>query len=208
MKKFTKHTGKAVVLNRSDVDTDQIIPKQFLKKIDRTSFGIHLFHDWRFLDDAGSRPNPDFELNKEIANGTSILVTGANFGCGSSREHAPWALQDYGFCAILAPSFADIFYSNCIKNGLLPISLTIQEIESIMEYLGQHPQTEISIDLDAQTVSGATKEASYHFDIDAFQKENLLQGVDEIDLSLEHASKISEFEKQHLSKYTFYAINS
>ena len=191
-------------MDRGNVDTDQIIPKQFLKKIERTGFGAHLFHDWRFLDVEGKLPNPDFELNQKAYAGASILVTGENFGCGSSREHAPWALGDYGFRVILSPSFADIFYNNCLKNGLLVITLSAQDIRSIMDWVKREEGAEISVELDKQSLYANGK--NYIFDIDPLQKENLLQAIDEIDLSLQHQDKIREFEKKHFQEFPFYAL--
>ena len=191
-------------MGRSNVDTDQIIPKQFLKKIGRAGFGLHLFHDWRFLDEAGKSPNPDFELNQKRYAGASILVTGENFGCGSSREHAPWALQDYGFRVILAPSFADIFHNNCLKNGLLVIPLNSQDIRSIMDWVLRKEGAEIDVDLPKQSLQAGDKE--YSFEIDPLQKEKLLEGRDEIDLSLQHEAKIREFEEKHFQEFPFYRL--
>ena len=204
MRAFQRHKGLAAVLDRSNVDTDQIIPKQFLKKIERSGFGVHLFHDWRFLDAEGKSPNPDFELNQKRYAGTSVLITGENFGCGSSREHAPWALQDYGFRVILSSSFADIFYNNCFKNGLLVIVLDAQDIRSIMDWIIKKEGAEVSVELAKQCLYA--KDQEYAFDIDPLQKENLLQGRDEIDLSLQHEDKIREFEKKHFQEFSFYAL--
>jgi 3-isopropylmalate/(R)-2-methylmalate dehydratase small subunit len=194
MKPFTTHTGIPGLLDRANVDTDAIIPKQFLRKIERTGFGKHLFHDWRFLDDAGEKENPEFILNQPRYRQASILVTRDNFGCGSSREHAPWALEDYGFRSILAPSFADIFYNNCFKNGMLPIVLKNSEIDEIFQWVDKNPQVEIKIDLESQTVLiPGGKE--YSFSVDANRKECLLNGWDDIALTLRYVDKISQFEK-------------
>ncbi|GBF49021.1 isopropylmalate isomerase small subunit [Leptospira ryugenii] len=196
MKAFTTLKGIAALLDRANVDTDQIIPKQFLRKIERSGFGKHLFHDWRFLDDAGQKPNPDFELNAPRYQGANILITRDNFGCGSSREHAPWALEDYGFRCIIAPSFADIFFNNCFKNGMLPIVLDDKTVEAIFQEISPTPGAEISIDLEQQKVilpSG--KEHS--FEVDAFRKYCLLNGLDDIGLTLKKADKIAEFEEKN-----------
>lgn len=204
MEKFIKHTGIAAVLDRANIDTDQIIPKQFLKKIERTGFGVHLFHDWRFLDDAGTKPNLEFELNHTNFEGASILVTGANFGCGSSREHAPWALQDYGFQVILAPSFADIFFNNCFKNGMLPIVLHNDTIKEIMQWVVQNPGSKISVDLNNRSLHAAGKEIK--FEVDDFRRECLLNGWDDIGLSLRHIRTIDTFEKAYHAKHAYMLI--
>ena len=202
MQKFEKHEGLAAVLDRADVDTDQIIPKQFLKKIERTGFGVHLFHDWRFLDDAGEKPNPDFILNASRFQGATVLVAGMNFGCGSSREHAPWALLDYGFRVIIAPSFADIFYNNCFKNGMLPVELPAEQVREIMESVLENPGARISFDLPDQTVRAGGKE--YRFEVDSFRKQCLLNGWDDIGLSLRQADAINSFERSYDQKFAFY----
>jgi len=193
MKAFTKLDGIVALLDRANVDTDQIIPKQFLRKIERSGFGVHLFHDWRYLDDAGTQPNPDFELNKPRYKGATILLTRDNFGCGSSREHAPWALEDYGFRCIIAPSFADIFYNNCFKNGMLPIKLKSNEVDELFQYVEQTEGARLFIDLQAQEVRSKNK--IYNFDIDPFRKDCLYKGLDDIGLTLLHEAKITEFEK-------------
>jgi 3-isopropylmalate/(R)-2-methylmalate dehydratase small subunit len=203
MKPLKQHTGLAAVLDRSDVDTDQIIPKQFLKKIERTGFGVHLFHDWRFLDDAGQKENPDFVLNADRYKGASVLVAGANFGCGSSREHAPWALQDYGFLIVIAPSFADIFYSNCFKNGMLPVTLSQTQVREIMDQVLANPGAEITADLEAKVVRAAGKE--YAFEVDPFRRDCLLNGWDDIGLTLKNADAIDSFEARHKSNHPYYA---
>ncbi|PJZ64149.1 3-isopropylmalate dehydratase small subunit [Leptospira wolffii] len=196
MKAFTQHDGLAVIIDRPNIDTDQIIPKQFLRKIERTGFGVHLFHDWRYLDDAGTQPNPEFTLNLERYKGASILVTRDNFGCGSSREHAPWALEDYGFRAIIAPSYADIFYNNCFKNGMLPIVLTSSEVDELFQAIEAAPGSRIKIDLDKQNVIGPTGKV-YQFEVDSFRKYCLYNGLDDIGLTLQHEAKIKTYEDQN-----------
>jgi 3-isopropylmalate/(R)-2-methylmalate dehydratase small subunit len=202
MEKFTKLKGITALLDRADVDTDQIIPKQFLKKIERTGFGQHLFHDWRFLDDAGTQDNPDFALNQERYKGATILVARDNFGCGSSREHAPWALNDYGFRVIIAPSFADIFYNNCFKNGMLPVPLTREEVQEIFDAVEPVPGTELEVDLHAREVR-VPGGKSYKIDVDDFRRECLLNGWDDIGLTLRHADKIDSFEKEYEGRRSF-----
>ena len=194
MQQFIKETGLVVPLDRSNVDTDQIIPKQFLKKIERTGFGIHLFHDWRFLDDAGQKINPDFILNQSRYQGAQILVAGDNFGCGSSREHAPWALLDYGFRSIIAPSFADIFYNNCFNNGLLPIVLDTAAVDALFTEVRELEGHQLDISLvDKKIVKPCG--GIIEFDLDPFLRERLLNGWDHIDLTLRHEAKIDAFEK-------------
>ncbi|MEM7181684.1 MAG: 3-isopropylmalate dehydratase small subunit [Spirochaetota bacterium] len=193
MKAFTVHEGLCVPLDRANVDTDQIIPKQFLRKIERTGFGIHLFHDWRFLDDEGRNQNPDFILNQEKYKTASILLARDNFGCGSSREHAPWALEDFGFRSIIAPSYADIFYNNCFKNGILPIVLDAEEVEELFEYARSNNRAVLKIDLQDQTVI-RNDGISYSFTVDPFRKDCLYHGMDDIGLTLKNEKKISSFE--------------
>jgi len=193
MQAFTKLESVAALMDRSNVDTDQIIPKQFLKKVERTGFGVHLFHDWRYNADGSE--NPDFELNKDAFKGAAILVTGDNFGCGSSREHAPWAIADYGFKTIISTSYADIFYNNCFKNGILPITVSRQELDKLMQEITSNEGVRFTIDLvEQQIVNGAG--STINFDIDSFRKENLLQGLDEIGLTLQHADRIDNFEEK------------
>ncbi|WP_413525547.1 3-isopropylmalate dehydratase small subunit [Photobacterium phosphoreum] len=189
---FTQHTGLVVPLNTANIDTDAIIPKQFLQKVTRTGFGQHLFHDWRFLDDAGQQPNPDFIMNAPRYQGASILLARENFGCGSSREHAPWALADYGIKVMIAPSFADIFYGNSINNFMIPVRLTDQQIDELFEFVEATVGAEISIDLEAMTVSANNKQ--YSFEIDEFRRHCLLNGLDNIGLTLQHQAKIAEYE--------------
>jgi 3-isopropylmalate/(R)-2-methylmalate dehydratase small subunit len=206
MEKFTVHTGVVAPLDRENVDTDAIIPKQFLKSIKRTGFGPNAFDEWRYLDhgepgqDNSKRPlNPDFVLNQPRYQGASILVTRKNFGCGSSREHAPWALQQYGFRAIIAPSFADIFFNNCFKNGLLPIVLTEQQVDHLINETVAFNGYQLTIDLEAQVVR-APDGREYPFEITAFRKYCLLNGFDDIGLTLRHADKIRQFEAERLAK--------
>ncbi|MFV8828721.1 3-isopropylmalate dehydratase small subunit [Alkalihalobacterium sp. APHAB7] len=191
MEPIVVHTGKAAGMNRVNVDTDQIIPKQFLKRIERTGFGKFLFFDWRY--NADGTDNPDFELNQLHNQGSSILVAAHNFGCGSSREHAPWALQDYGFKVVISPSFADIFYNNCFKNGILPIRLDENQVYELIEKADKDIY-ELTVNLKEQKVTDADGfEAS--FEIDPYWKEMLLNGWDEIGLTLRYEDKITEFEK-------------
>ncbi len=191
MEPFTKLTGLAAPLDRVNADTDQIIPKQFLKRIERTGFGQFLFFDWRYEAD-GRTPNPDFELNRAQYQGASILITGKNFGCGSSREHAPWALADYGFKAILAPSYADIFYNNCFKNGMLPLTLPEETITLLLER-AKTPGYMMTVDLENQTVTD-TQGFSASFDVDPFRRHCLLNGLDDIGLTLQHEPDITIYE--------------
>ena len=190
---ITTHTGTAVPLNQANVDTDQIIPKQFLTAVTRSGFGKHLFHDWRYLDLHEKEPNPEFVLNKPEHQGASVLLARENFGCGSSREHAPWALDDYGFKIIIATSFADIFYGNCFNNQLLPLSLSNEQMDTLFELVESQPDTQITIDLPAQTVSFG--EHTFGFDIPEHHKANLIKGLDAIGLTLELNDKIKNFEQ-------------
>ena len=191
MQSFTKHTGLVVPLDRANVDTDQIIPKQFLKRIERTGFGEFLFFDWRYLPDGS--PNPDFILNRPYYQGASILVAGKNFGCGSSREHAPWALAEYGFRAIIASSFADIFSNNCFKNGMLPIVLPEGVVAEIMQRTQENEGYKLTVDLAALTINdeiGLTTK----FTVSEFQRYCLLEGLDDIGLTLRHEDAIEAYE--------------
>jgi 3-isopropylmalate/(R)-2-methylmalate dehydratase small subunit len=190
MQAFITHTGLVAPLNRVNVDTDQIIPKQFLKRIERTGFGQFLFYDWRFRDDGS--PDPSFVLNRPEYRSASILLAGANFGCGSSREHAPWALADYGFRVLLAPSFADIFYNNCFKNGLLPIRLPEATIADLFARAETAP-CHLTVDLEQLKITGP-EGLSLEFDVDPFRRECLLKGLDDIGLTLEHEADIAAFE--------------
>lgn len=191
MEPFVRVTGLAAPMDRANVDTDQIIPKQFLKRIERTGFGQFLFYDWRFLAD-GVTPNPEFELNQPQYKGASILIANKNFGSGSSREHAPWALDDYGFKAIIAPSYADIFYNNCFKNGMLPVVLKQEEVEELLKR-AQAPGYQVTVDLESQSVTDG-QGFSASFELDPFRRHCLLNGLDDIGLTLVHEQKISVYE--------------
>ncbi len=194
MNPFTTLTGLVAPMDRANVDTDQIIPKQFLKRIERTGFGQYLFFDWRFHDDGTD--NPEFELNRPEYKGASILLARRNFGSGSSREHAPWALDDYGFKVIVAPSFADIFYNNCFKNGMLPIRLTEEQIEDLFQRAAKHRGYNLTVDLEKQLL---TDEHGYSmkFDVEPFRKHCLRNGLDDIGLTLQQEDKITAYEKAH-----------
>ena len=194
MEPFIRVTGIAAPLDRVNADTDQIIPKQFLKRIERTGFGRFLFFDWRYLED-GVTPNPDFELNEPQYQNTPILITGKNFGCGSSREHAPWALLDYGFRALIAPSFADIFYNNCFKNGILPVALPEETVKELLEKASKISGYTLTVDLESQTISDE-QGFSTAFTIDPFRRELLLNGLDDIALTLKHEADITEYESR------------
>ncbi|MBD9599318.1 3-isopropylmalate dehydratase small subunit [Pseudomonas sp. PDM10] len=203
MRAFTQHTGLVAPLDRANVDTDQIIPKQFLKSIKRTGFGPNLFDEWRYLDvgyayqDNSKRPlNKDFVLNAERYQGASVLLARENFGCGSSREHAPWALEEYGFRSIIAPSYADIFYNNSFKNGLLPIILTDAEVDELFQQVEANPGYELTVDLQAQTVTRPDGKV-YRFELDEFRKHCLVNGLDDIGLTLQDHEAIAAFEAKH-----------
>ncbi|MDT8447199.1 MAG: 3-isopropylmalate dehydratase small subunit [bacterium] len=191
MEAFTQLTGVAALLNRDNIDTDQIIAKQFLKKTEKTGFGKHLFHDWRY--DAAGKENPEFELNNPAFKGASILVTGDNFGCGSSREHAPWAIADFGLRVIVATSYADIFYNNCFKNGILPIVATAAQRDQLAGEIEANPGVAFTVDLAAQKIS-TPGGLEVGFEIDDFRKEKLLKGLDDIDTSLLLMDRITAFE--------------
>ncbi len=200
MKAFTRHTGLVAPMDRSNVDTDMIIPKQFLKSIKRTGFGPNLFDELRYLDegqpgkDNSQRPlNPEFVLNQARYQGASVLLARANFGCGSSREHAPWALDDFGFRVIIAPSFADIFYNNCFKNGLLPIVLKEEEVDELFQAVESVEGYSLTVDLESQTVSTPDGK-TYHFEVDEFRRHCLLNGLDDIGVTLEDADAIRAYE--------------
>jgi len=199
MQPFTAHSGRAVSLPRANVDTDQIIPKQFLKRIERTGFGPSLFYDWRYLADGS--PNPEFELNRPGAAGATILITGPNFGCGSSREHAPWALADYGFRAVIAPSFADIFFGNCCQNGLLPVTLPEAEVRVLARRAETADDYLVSVDLVSRRVrDGQGFDAAFAFD--EYRREMLLKGLDEIGRTLLEEPKIAAFERRRAALAT------
>ncbi|MFL2494818.1 MAG: 3-isopropylmalate dehydratase small subunit [Porticoccaceae bacterium] len=207
MEAFTRHKGLVAPLDRANVDTDMIIPKQFLKSIKRTGFGPNLFDELRYLDqgepgqDCLNRPiNPDFPLNKARYKGASILLTRKNFGCGSSREHAPWALEDYGFNVIVAPSYADIFYNNCFKNGILPVILEEYEIEDLFIEVEKIPSFQLDVDLVSQTIiTDSAKE--YNFELDEFRKDCLIDGLDEIGLTLQHADLVKKYEEHRENRH-------
>lgn len=207
MQPFTKHTGLVAPLDRVNVDTDQMVPKQFLKWITREGYGRVLFYDWRYLDD-GKTPNPEFVLNAPRYRGASVLVARANFGCGSSREHAPWAILDYGFRAILAPSYADIFYNNCFKNGILPVTLPDAQIDEILRRVYANEGYRLTVDLETQTISDDAG-LKINFTVDPFRRECLLKGWDDIGLTLHLADRIAAFEKSHHpTARTYAAIES
>jgi 3-isopropylmalate/(R)-2-methylmalate dehydratase small subunit len=201
MQAFLQHTGLVAALNRVNVDTDQMIPKQFLKALTRQGFGRVLFYDWRYLP--GEKPNPDFELNAPRYKGASVLLAGANFGCGSSREHAPWGILDYGFISIIAPSYADIFYNNCFKNGILPVTLSQGQVDELFKRTENNVGYKLTVDLPTQTVSDSTG-LKYSFDVDPFRKDCLLRGLDDIGLTLQHEPDITAFERRvnpHVSQF-------
>ena len=194
MAKFIQHSGIVVPLDAANVDTDAIIPKQFLQKVTRTGFGQHLFNDWRFLDDAGQQPNPDFILNQPAFKGASILLTRENFGCGSSREHAPWALTDNGYKVVIAPSFADIFYGNSFNNQLMPVTLSESEVDELFEQVKANPGISFTVDLETQTVHAGDK--TYKFELDSFRRHCMMNGLDSIGLTLQHEAAISAYEEK------------
>jgi 3-isopropylmalate/(R)-2-methylmalate dehydratase small subunit len=203
MQPFSKHTGMVMPLDRVNVDTDQMVPKQFLKALTREGFGRILFYDWRYL--AGEKPNPEFVLNFPRYKGASVLLTRANFGCGSSREHAPWGVKDYGFRVILSPSYADIFYNNCFKNGILPATLAEAEIEELFKRTENEEGYSLTVDLPNQTV-GDHRGLTYKFEIAPSRKEVLLKGLDDIGTSLQHAEKIDTYEKANAATATMYDV--
>ena len=205
MEPFVKLTGLVAPLDRANVDTDQIIPKQFLKAITREGFGRFLFYDWRYLD--GEKPNPEFVLNQPRYQGASILLARTNFGCGSSREHAPWAVLDYGFRVIIAPSYADIFYNNCFKNGILPITLPEAQVDELFRRTEQTEGYRLTVNLENQTITetnAAPGGLQIFFTVDPFRRECLLKGLDEIGLSLRFQDQIAAYEQQHQPKATLY----
>jgi 3-isopropylmalate/(R)-2-methylmalate dehydratase small subunit len=212
MQPFRVHTGIVAPLDRANVDTDAIIPKQFLKSIKRSGYGPNLFDAWRYLDhgepgmDNARRPrNPDFVLNQPRYEGASILVTRRNFGCGSSREHAPWALGDYGFRAVIAPSFGDIFFNNCFKNGLLPIVLPESQVDCIFADVAAFPGFKLTIDLEKQVVGTTDGSVAFPFEVDPFKRHCLLNGLDDIGLTLQHADDIRAYEARHLASQPWLA---
>src|SRR5574344_1064870 len=195
MQEFKQHTGLAAPLDAANVDTDQIIPKQFLQKVSKLGFGKHLFHDWRFLDDAGEQPNPEFILNAPRYQGASILLARENFGNGSSREHAPWALADYGLRAIIAPSFADIFYGNSLNNGLLVVRLKAEEVDALFKLVEANEGQTITVDLEHQQVRAG--ELCFDFAIDEFRRYCIMNGLDNIGLTLQHRSEGTRLNSSH-----------
>ncbi|HEV2492642.1 MAG TPA: 3-isopropylmalate dehydratase small subunit [Terriglobia bacterium] len=201
MQAFLKHTGLVAPLDRVNVDTDQMVPKQFLKLLTREGYGKFLFYDWRYLE--GEKPNPEFVLNQPRYQGASVLVARANFGCGSSREHAPWAILDYGFRVIIAPSYADIFYNNCFKNGLLPVTLPDAEIDELFRRTYERQGYRLTADLETRTI---TDDSGLHlsFDLDPFRRECLLNGWDDIGLTLRFAGRIAAYESAHHPSATRY----
>ena len=206
MQTFTIHQGLVAPMDRENVDTDAIIPKQFLKSIRKTGFGPNLFDEWRYLDQPGEpgvpesarKPNPDFVLNQPRYRGASVLLTRRNFGCGSSREHAPWAIDQYGFRAIIAPSYADIFFNNCFKNGLLPIVLSEAQVDQLFNEVHAFPGYQLTIDLERQVIVKPQGE-EIPFEVNAFRKYCLINGLDDIGLTLRHKDKIEAFEKERLA---------
>ncbi len=203
MRPFRTTTGRVAVLDRQDVDTDQIIPKQFLKRIERTGFGEFLFYDWRF--DANGDPRPDFELNDPAYANARVLLAGRNFGCGSSREHATWALQDFGFEVVIAPSFGDIFASNCLQVGLVPIKLPPEQVKQLMELVAREGGAEMTVDLEQQTISAPGGEL-LNFPFDPSQRHRLLNGLDDIGLSLAHEAEIEAYEASHPARISTTAL--
>jgi len=211
MQPFTRHQGLVVPLDQPNVDTDQIIPKQFLKSIRRTGFGVNLFDEWRYIDagepgqDPRSRvPNPDFVLNQPRYRGASVLLARRNFGCGSSREHAPWAIAEFGLRTIIAPSFADIFYNNCFKNGIVPVVLDERVVDGLFQAVALQPGYQLTVDLVEQRVQ-APDGSTWHFEVDAFRRECLLNGWDDIGLTLRHADEIREFEALRMRRFPWLA---
>jgi 3-isopropylmalate/(R)-2-methylmalate dehydratase small subunit len=203
MQAFTQLNGLVVPLDRANVDTDAIIPKQFLKSIKRSGFGPNAFDEWRYLDhgepgmdNSKRKINPDFVLNQARYQGGSVLLARENFGCGSSREHAPWALEDYGFRAIIAPSFADIFFNNCFKNGMLPIVLSADDVDALFKETESAEGYKLNIDLSTQTITTPSGK-TYKFEVDAFRKHCLLNGLDDIGLTMQHQDAIKVFETKH-----------
>jgi 3-isopropylmalate/(R)-2-methylmalate dehydratase small subunit len=201
MQPFITHTGKVAPLDKVNVDTDQMVPKQFLKALTKEGFGRILFYDWRYLP--GERPNPEFVLNFPRYKGASVLLTRANFGCGSSREHAPWAIGDYGFRAIVSPSYADIFYNNCFKNGILPVTLSEEQIEQLFRHTEAEAGYTLSVDLPNQKVFD-NHGTSFSFEIAPSRKEVLLKGLDDIGTTLQHEPEITAYEKTHAGTATMF----
>jgi len=206
MKPFTKHTGLVAPLDRVNVDTDQMVPKQFLKWVTREGYGRVLFYDWRYLE--GEKPNPDFVLNSPRYQGASILLARANFGCGSSREHVPWAILDYGFRAVIAPSYADIFYNNCFKNGVLLVTLPEAEVEELFQRTEKNAGYRLTVDLENQTITDDLG-LKFSFQIDPFRRQCLLKGLDDIGLTLRLADRIAAYEqRRHPSAVTYEPVET
>ncbi|MCW7481224.1 3-isopropylmalate dehydratase small subunit [Leptospira kanakyensis] len=201
---WTIHTGVAVSIPREDIDTDQILPKQFMKLIDKKGFGKHLFYDWRYLDLEGKIPNPDFILNQVGFTNASVLIAGKNFGCGSSREHAPWALSDFGFRAILAPSFADIFSINSAKNGIALVRLKEEEIHFLGEWVSKNSGSQIRINLETLEVQAGDQ--TFHFHLDSASVNRIRNGWDDIDITLKHSKEIFEFEQIRKNEKSFLEV--
>jgi 3-isopropylmalate/(R)-2-methylmalate dehydratase small subunit len=197
MEPFIRHTGIVAPVDRVNVDTDAIVPKQFLKRIERSGFGQFLFYEWRF-DESGN-PNPDFDLNKPRYQGASILISRANFGCGSSREHAPWAILDYGFKVVIAPSFADIFYNNCFKNGILPVTLSEEQVDELFRRTYENEGYRLTVDLEAKKITD-DRGLEYAFDLDEHRRQFLLLGLDDIGLTLQHEDKIAAYEARRAAQ--------
>ncbi|WNQ09225.1 3-isopropylmalate dehydratase small subunit [Paenibacillus aurantius] len=200
MESFKKHTGLAVPVDRVNVDTDAIIPKQFLKRIERSGFGQFLFFEWRWFENG--EVNEEFPLNQPRYQGASILLSRANFGCGSSREHAPWAIMDYGFRVVIAPSFADIFYNNCFKNGILPIKLSEEQVEELFQRTASNVGYQLTVDLENKTISD-DQGLTISFDLDEHRRQFLLQGLDDIGLTLQHADAISAYEQKNEQRIAY-----
>lgn len=198
MEPYKKHQSTVALMKRSNVDTDQIIPKQFLKKVERSGFGKHLFHDWRFNEDGSD--NADFELNNAAFKGAHILVAGDNFGCGSSREHAPWAIADYGFNTIISSSYADIFYNNCFKNSILPIIATKDQLAKLMDEVAANEGVQFIVDLENQQLTTPAGNG-FKFEVDGSRKHNLINGLDDIGLTLQHTDLIDQYEEKHKQSY-------
>jgi len=207
MEAFTQLEALTAVMDRINVDTDQIIPKQFLKKIERTGFGKHLFHDWRYLNDEGTEPNPEFILNESRYQGAEILLARDNFGCGSSREHAPWALLDYGFRCIIGPSFADIFFNNCRKNGILLVVLNESQVQALFEEVTANVGCQLKVDLQHKTVSSPAG-LNYSFEIDDFARQCLLGGMDDIGWTLQFEDRIGRFEQKSASQTPWLSLSA
>ncbi|MFD2612092.1 3-isopropylmalate dehydratase small subunit [Paenibacillus gansuensis] len=200
MEPFKQFTGIAAPVDRVNVDTDAIIPKQFLKRIERTGFGQFLFYEWRFFENG--EVNPNFEPNKDRYKGASVLLSRANFGCGSSREHAPWAILDYGFKVIIAPSYADIFYNNCFKNGILPIKLSEEQVEELFQRTAANEGYQLTVDLENKTIQDSLG-LTIPFELDEHRRQFLLQGLDDIGLTLQHEDAIEAYEQQHQSRLAY-----